>query len=74
MRPGPSHREANLISGVAQDLRRFVGVLSAHIGEQNLFAGTNPSGDRLTNLTSSDYDYDFFAPQNSMSAMGQKRT
>jgi hypothetical protein len=49
--------DAHLVSGVPEDLSRRIGLLRAHIGQQNMFTYTNPPSDSLTDLTSSDDDY-----------------
>jgi hypothetical protein len=46
-------RDAHLVSGVAQDLRRRVGVVMPHVGQQDMLTDANPARDRLTNLTRS---------------------
>ena len=49
-------RDAHLVSGVAQDLCRRIGVVLAHVGQQDMLTDTNPPRDRLTDLTRSDDD------------------
>ena len=40
-------RDAHLVPGVAQDLRRGVGVLLAQVGQQDMLADADPPRDRL---------------------------
>ena len=47
-------RDAHLVSGVAQDLCRRIGVFLAHIGQQDMLTDANPPRDRLADLTGSD--------------------
>jgi hypothetical protein len=49
-------RHARFVSGVPQDLCRRIGVLSAHIGQQDVLTDAYPARDRLTYLTGSDDD------------------
>src|SRR5271165_2468253 len=55
-RGGVNRRHAHVVSGVPHDLGRCVGVVHAHIGQQNMFADPNPPRDGLTDQTSSDHD------------------
>lgn len=48
--------DAHIVSGVAQNLRRCVGVVRPHVGQQNMLPHANPAHDRLTNLTRADHD------------------
>ena len=50
-------RDAHLVPGVRQDLRRRVGVLPAQVGQQDVLARADPPRDGLTDLTRSDDDY-----------------
>jgi len=49
-------RDAHLVSGVAQDLCRRIGVLLAQIGAQDVLTDADPARDRLPNLTRPDND------------------
>ena len=49
-------RDAHVVSGVPQDLGRRVGVLLAHVGQQDVLADADPPRDRLADLTGSDDD------------------
>jgi hypothetical protein len=54
---GHVHRsDAHLVSGVAQDLCRRIGVLLAQIGQQYVLTDADPARDRLSKLTRSDDD------------------
>jgi hypothetical protein len=50
-------RDARFVSGVAQDLCRRIGVLLAHVGQQDVLTYTDPPGDGLADLAGSD-DHD----------------
>jgi hypothetical protein len=49
-------RDAHVVSGVAQDLRRRVGVVLPHVRQQDMLTDSNPARDRLTNLARSNDD------------------
>ena len=49
-------RDAHLVSGVAQDLRRRVGVLLTQVGQQDVLAHADPPRDRLTDQPGPDDD------------------
>ena len=49
-------RDAHLVSGVPQDLCRRIGLLLAHVGQQEMLTDANPARNRLTDLTGSDED------------------
>jgi hypothetical protein len=49
-------RYAHFISGVPEDLCRRIGVIRAHIGQQDMLTDPNPPRDGLTDLTRSDDD------------------
>ena len=49
-------RDAHLVSGVPQDHCRRIGVLLAHVGQQDMLTDANPARNRLTDLTGSDDD------------------
>jgi hypothetical protein len=53
-------RDARFVSGVAQDFFRRIGVLLAHVGQQEMLTDANPARDRLTYLTGSD-DHDYIS-------------
>ncbi len=50
------HRDAHIVSGVPHDLPRGIGVVLTQIRQQDVRTCTDPTGDRLTDLTRSDYD------------------
>ena len=45
---------AHFVPSVPQDLGRGVGVLLAHVGQQDVLADANPARDGLADLTGSD--------------------
>src|SRR5215211_9089601 len=49
-------RDARFVSGVAQDLCRRIGVLLAHVGQQDVLTDADPARDRLADLTGTDDD------------------
>src|SRR5215213_9171452 len=49
-------RDARFVSGVTQDLCRHIGVLLAHVGQQDMLTDADPARDRLADLTWSDDD------------------
>src|SRR5215211_716817 len=49
-------RDARFVSGVPQDLCRRIGILLAHVGQQEMLTNANPARDRLADLTGSDDD------------------
>src|SRR5215207_6823522 len=53
-------RDARFVSGVTQDLCRRIGVLLAHVGQQDVLIDADPARDRLADLTGSD-DNDYIA-------------
>src|ERR1019366_10470822 len=59
-------RDAHLVPGVAEDLRRGVRVLCAHVRKQDMLADANAARDRLANLARSD-DNDHIAHSQSSS-------
>src|SRR5215208_3023612 len=48
-------RDARFVSGVAQNLCR-IGILLAHVGQQDMLTEADPARDRLADLTGSDDD------------------
>jgi hypothetical protein len=50
---------ADVEAGVGEDLGGGVGVLLAQVGQQDVFAGADPPGDGLADLSGSDGDDDF---------------
>ena len=51
-----ARRDAHLVSGVPQDLRRPVGVVVTHVGQLDMLTHADPPRDRLADLTRSDDD------------------
>src|SRR5829696_2720073 len=49
-------RHARIVSGVARDLCRRIGILLAHVGQQDTLTDADPARDRLADLTGSDDD------------------
>src|SRR5215216_5682913 len=43
-------RDARFVSGVPQDLCHLIGVLLAHVGQQDMLTDANPARNRLTDL------------------------
>src|SRR5215212_6857723 len=49
-------RDARFVSGVPQNLCRRIGILLAHVGQQDMLTDADPACDRLADLTGSDDD------------------
>src|SRR6185312_14937503 len=49
-------RDAHLVPGIPQDLGRRIGVVRAHVGQQDVLADTDPPRDSLADLTGPDDD------------------